>query len=116
MQLINLVANIAFDNVRMFSPKDKQLIEAYPTVQTIDRTPNKKSGITVDQYQQRFQIYWAWFHLAKAVARFTGYKLQEEFMQDFNHPDYWARGYPIHLSLEVPIRPVLLAEGRLYSK
>jgi hypothetical protein len=86
--MLSLVAAIISRYVTSFSPKTKAHLDSYPTVQTTNPTTNKQTKITVEGYMQRFRRYYAWFHLAKAVANYTGFHLEEDFMRPFNHPEY----------------------------
>lgn len=85
--LISMVAEV-FDDVRQFSPKLRPSFENYPTVVVRDPTTDKERDIQGSEYIKRFNSNWAWFSLAKMVARYTHYDLKAPFMMPFNNPSY----------------------------
>lgn len=86
--LICLLTQFTYDHVQIFSPKKRVGLDSYPTVKTVNPTSKKESKMKVANYMGRFRTYWAWFHLAKSVARFCGHGLVEGFMQVFNDSEY----------------------------
>lgn len=80
-----MVAQIAFDHVETFPKSGKH---SNPTVQTQNPAIKKIATIFVGGYLQRFRNEWAWFYLAKAVAQFSNYGIQESSMTQFNVPNY----------------------------
>ena len=84
--LISLVAIIAVDHSMSFSPRARPCMDKYVTV--TNPTTNKTSEVSIEDYTSRFRTSWAWFHLAKSVARFVRYRMTEKFRKPFNHPSY----------------------------
>lgn len=85
--LINLVVGIVSDHIETFSPEAIKGLDNYPTV-TINDKGDKAHNICQEDYLTRFKIYFYWFHLAKAVARFVGYDFEQDFIRPFNDPKY----------------------------
>ena len=71
-----LVIRISNDHIGEFSPKHVPKINAYPNVDTEDEKTNKTVTTTVDSYLTRFTFMWGWFHLAKAVAMYVHFELE----------------------------------------
>ncbi len=103
--LINLVAQIVWDHVDCFSPKASKGLDNYPTV-TIKGVGDKDNNISEEEYLNRFNMHFYWFHLAKSIARYVDYDLQEQFMRQFNDPNYHC------FSLETTTIAADLMEGR----
>ena len=82
------MVEITFDHVMKFAPKVKPGLDNHPAIMTINLTTGKESKGSVKEYMQRFQFQWAWFHLAKFVARFSDYQLPKGFMNKFNNDGY----------------------------
>lgn len=87
-ELVNLVAESIFEDIQSFSPKMTPSFDSYPTVATKNPTSGKTSTTTLEEYVTRFRTNMAWHSLAKSVARFVSYKLEEGFMKAFNNPNY----------------------------
>lgn len=113
--LISLVAKFVFENVRSFAPKLRPSFDSYPAVLVKDPTTDKLRE-TESEYFKRFVTNWAWFSLAKTVARYTHHGFKATFMEPFNDPGFQvSQVFPIH-RCTLTRRSVSLWRTRLYLR
>lgn len=93
-ELVNLVSDCIFEEIRSFSPIVIPSFDSYPTVATKNPTSGKTSTTTPEEYITRFRTNMAWHGFAKSVARFVRYKLEEGFMKAFNDLNYIVSDAP----------------------
>ena len=82
---VGLLIQTALDYSRDCNAKHVPEIDSYPNIQSAN---SKKKAVTVTAYLKRFRTMYAWFHIAKLVAWYTRYQVQELFMKVFNNPVY----------------------------